>query len=106
MNQPLSGQSLLPLPARFAHVAAHDTLPKLLRYNARNRGAAVLLISEDLDEILELADRVAVMSRGRLGPSGLTRKAAFSGRRPLSARRFSLIRRRPTQSSRPCRFSR
>ena len=33
---------------------------------ARNRGAAVLLISEDLDEILELADRVRVISEGRL----------------------------------------
>jgi simple sugar transport system ATP-binding protein len=33
---------------------------------ARNRGAAVLLISEDLDEILELADRVLVMSDGRI----------------------------------------
>ena len=32
----------------------------------RNRGAAVLLISEDLDEILELADRVAVMSGGAI----------------------------------------
>jgi simple sugar transport system ATP-binding protein len=32
----------------------------------RNRGAAVLLISEDLDEILELADRVAVMSSGKI----------------------------------------
>jgi general nucleoside transport system ATP-binding protein len=32
----------------------------------RNRGAAVLLISEDLDEILELADRVAVMSGGTI----------------------------------------
>jgi simple sugar transport system ATP-binding protein len=32
----------------------------------RNRGAAVLLISEDLDEILELADRIAVMSEGRI----------------------------------------
>ena len=30
----------------------------------RNRGAGVLLISEDLDEILELADWVAVMSGG------------------------------------------
>ena len=29
----------------------------------RNRGAAVLLVSEDLDEILELADRILVMSR-------------------------------------------
>jgi simple sugar transport system ATP-binding protein len=33
---------------------------------ARNRGAAVLLISEDLDEILELSDRVLVMSDGRI----------------------------------------
>jgi ABC-type uncharacterized transport system ATPase subunit len=32
----------------------------------RNRGVAILLVSEDLDEILELADRVAVMSGGRI----------------------------------------
>jgi simple sugar transport system ATP-binding protein len=30
----------------------------------RNKGAAVLLVSEDLDEVLELSDRVAVMSGG------------------------------------------
>ena len=33
---------------------------------ARNRGAGVLLMSEDLDEILGLADRVLVMSEGRI----------------------------------------
>jgi simple sugar transport system ATP-binding protein len=33
---------------------------------ARDRGTAVLVISEDLDELLELADRVLVMSEGRL----------------------------------------
>jgi simple sugar transport system ATP-binding protein len=33
---------------------------------ARNRGVAVLLVSEDLDEVLELADRIAVMSGGRI----------------------------------------
>ena len=33
---------------------------------ARNQGAAVLLISEDLDEILELSDRIAVMHDGRV----------------------------------------
>lgn len=33
---------------------------------ARNRGAAVLLISEDLDEILELSDRTVVMFNGQL----------------------------------------
>lgn len=32
----------------------------------RNRGAAVLLVSEDLDELLELADRILVMFDGRV----------------------------------------
>jgi len=32
----------------------------------RAKGGAVLLISEDLDELLELADRIAVMSEGRV----------------------------------------
>jgi simple sugar transport system ATP-binding protein len=35
---------------------------------ARARGAAVLLISEDLDEIMALADVVHVISEGRLSP--------------------------------------
>ena len=34
--------------------------------DARNRGAAVLLVSEDLDELLALADRIIVMSDGEL----------------------------------------
>jgi simple sugar transport system ATP-binding protein len=33
---------------------------------ARNRGAAVLLVSEDLDELLELADRILVMFEGEI----------------------------------------
>jgi general nucleoside transport system ATP-binding protein len=32
----------------------------------RNSGAGVLLISEDLDELIELSDRIVVMSEGRL----------------------------------------
>jgi len=32
---------------------------------ARNRGAAVLLVSEDLDELLELSDRLVVMFHGQ-----------------------------------------
>jgi general nucleoside transport system ATP-binding protein len=32
----------------------------------RNQGAAVLLVSEDLDELLALADRILVMSNGQI----------------------------------------
>ncbi|NEP18159.1 MAG: ABC transporter ATP-binding protein [Leptolyngbya sp. SIO4C1] len=41
----------------FIHAAIVD---------ARNRGVAVLLVSEDLDELLTLADRILVMSEGQL----------------------------------------
>jgi general nucleoside transport system ATP-binding protein len=34
--------------------------------DARRRGAGVVLISEDLDELMRLSDRIAVMHRGRL----------------------------------------
>jgi simple sugar transport system ATP-binding protein len=46
----------------------------------RNKGAAVLLVSEDLDEILELADLVAVMSAGAINyqaPVGETDRATI-----------------------------
>ncbi|MGO7419905.1 ABC transporter ATP-binding protein, partial [Rhizobium ruizarguesonis] len=33
---------------------------------ARNLGAAVLLLSEDLDELLEMSDRIMVISEGKL----------------------------------------
>ena len=33
---------------------------------ARNRGVAVLLVSEDLDELLKLSDRILVMSEGQI----------------------------------------
>jgi len=36
---------------------------------ARARGATILLISEDLDEVMTLADRILVMSKGRLSTS-------------------------------------
>jgi general nucleoside transport system ATP-binding protein len=35
---------------------------------ARDRGAAVILISEDLDEVMQLSDVIHVISRGRLSP--------------------------------------
>jgi simple sugar transport system ATP-binding protein len=35
----------------------------------RDAGAAILIISEDLDELLAISDRIAVISGGRLSPS-------------------------------------
>jgi simple sugar transport system ATP-binding protein len=52
-------------PARGLDVGAVAYVHgKLLE--ARARGAATLLISEDLDEILALSDRILVISKGRL----------------------------------------
>jgi general nucleoside transport system ATP-binding protein len=35
----------------------------------RNRGAAVLVVSEELEELYSICDRLAVLSRGRLSPA-------------------------------------
>ena len=39
----------------------------------RNAGAAVLVISEELDELFEICDRIAVLAKGRLSPARATR---------------------------------
>jgi len=49
----------------------------------RARGAAVLLVSEDLDELLELSDRIAVMSEGRIV---FETPAATADRKTIGAR--------------------
>jgi general nucleoside transport system ATP-binding protein len=56
-NQPVRGLDV----GAIAYV--HSQLIK-----ARDAGAAVLLISEDLDEIMELSDVIHVISEGRLSP--------------------------------------
>ncbi len=35
----------------------------------RDQGCAVLVVSDELDELFELSDRLLVMSQGRLSPS-------------------------------------
>jgi ABC-type uncharacterized transport system ATPase subunit len=52
-------------PTRGLDVAAIETVHRYLREAAAS-GVGVLLISEDLDEILALADRVAVMYEGAI----------------------------------------
>jgi general nucleoside transport system ATP-binding protein len=63
-----SGQPSLMIavhPARGLDVGATETVYKIL-IEQRDRGAAILLISEDLDELLTLSDRLAVMYEGRI----------------------------------------
>ena len=43
----------------------------------RDAGCAVLLISEELDELFEISDRLMVMSKGRMSPSLATRDASL-----------------------------
>jgi len=52
-------------PSRGLDVKATEAVRERLRA-ARNDGAAVLLISEDLDEVMAMADRIGVMSAGRI----------------------------------------
>jgi simple sugar transport system ATP-binding protein len=53
-------------PTRGLDVGAASAVADSLRLIARE-GCAVVLISTDLDEILELGSRIAVLSRGHLG---------------------------------------
>ena len=50
-------------PTYGLDVAATELTHRLLR-EQRDRGAAVLLVSEDLDELMDLADRILVLFRG------------------------------------------
>jgi simple sugar transport system ATP-binding protein len=52
-------------PTRGLDVGATEYVHRQL-LEQRARGAAILLISEDLDEIFALSDRVAVILRGRI----------------------------------------
>jgi general nucleoside transport system ATP-binding protein len=52
-------------PTQGLDIGATDELRRVLM-DQRNRGGAVLLISEDLDEVLIMSDRVAVMYGGRI----------------------------------------
>ncbi len=63
----VTGPKLLILdePTQGVDVAAKGEIHRLIRRRAQE-GAAVLLISSDLPEILGMSDRIAVMRRGRI----------------------------------------
>ncbi|MET4782965.1 ABC transporter ATP-binding protein [Glaciihabitans sp. UYNi722] len=62
-------------PTRGVDVRGISYIHELLR-QARDNGAAIVLFSEELDELRELSDRVLVMHRGRVAgelPAGASR---------------------------------
>jgi general nucleoside transport system ATP-binding protein len=54
-------------PTRGLDVGAASAVHRRL-LEARERGAGMVLISEDLDELMGLSDRIGVMMGGRLSP--------------------------------------
>jgi len=52
-------------PTRGLDVGATESVRDLL-LGQREQGTAILLISEDLDELLEVSDRIAVMFEGEI----------------------------------------
>ena len=59
------GVLLVSQPTRGVDIGAAEYIHRRL-IEERGKGAAVLVISEDLDEVLALSDRIAVMSEGRM----------------------------------------
>jgi simple sugar transport system ATP-binding protein len=52
-------------PSRGLDVGAVESIHKVL-LKEKEKGTAILLISEDLDEIFKLGDRIAVLHEGRV----------------------------------------
>ena len=52
-------------PTRGLDVSAVDSIHKLI-INQRDNGSAILLISEDLDELFKLSDRILVLYEGKV----------------------------------------
>ena len=78
VGREMSGEPVLLIaahPTRGVDVGArHETYAKLRQ--ASDAGAAVLLISSDMEEVLGVSDRIAVMHEGRI--SGFLHRDQFS----------------------------
>ena len=100
-------------PTRGLDVGAVELAHRLL-LERRAAGAAILLISEDLDEVLALSDRVAVLYEGRIAGIadaadtdiariGLLMTGGTSGDRRAGACRRAEVRAMRTRSRAACR---
>jgi simple sugar transport system ATP-binding protein len=65
-------------PTRGLDVGAAVKVQEFL-YEARAEGAGIILISEDLEELLQVSDRIAVLYRGRLSNPVPAEEADLTG---------------------------
>jgi simple sugar transport system ATP-binding protein len=63
----------------------------------RDAGVAVLVVSEELDELFEICDRICVMARGRLSPGRPARETNAEDIGLLMAGSFIGTRREPRE---------
>ncbi|MEQ8168243.1 MAG: heme ABC transporter ATP-binding protein, partial [Candidatus Eremiobacterota bacterium] len=62
-------------PSRGLDIGATEFVHKVI-LKQRERGASVLLVSEDLDELMSLSDRIAVMYEGKI--MGILHRETFN----------------------------
>lgn len=63
-------------PVRGLDIGATEAIHKILR-KQKERGACIILISEELDEIFEMADRIGVMNSGYMSPIIKTAETSY-----------------------------
>jgi ribose transport system ATP-binding protein len=68
-------------PTRGIDVGAKAEIYRLLR-NLSNEGVSILMISSDMEEILQVSDRVAVMHEGRV--TGIVDRAECTEQRVMA----------------------
>jgi len=59
---------LLAYPTQGLDMGAASFIRQQL-HELREQGAAVLIFSEEIEELMEVADRIAVLAKGRLSPA-------------------------------------
>lgn len=63
-------------PVRGLDIGATEAIHKIL-LEQRERGACIILISEEMDEIFEMADRIAVMNSGHMSSLMKTENTSY-----------------------------
>lgn len=63
-------------PVRGLDIGATESIHQIL-IEQRNRGACIILISEELEKIFEMSDRISVMSSGCLSEALITANTSF-----------------------------